>query len=105
MKKDNNLMVIYGIDLVAFGIVLALHLSIEKFDFNDYWCLFLTIPAVIDIVLNKLNIVNGSLLVISASLLGYFIFNTLWASVVIFVILIGLILIFGRKLSKKSNNK
>lgn len=103
MKKDNNLMIIYGVDLVLFGIVLALHLSIKKFNFNDYWCLFLTLPAIVDIALNKLNIINGSLLVVSASLLGYFIFNTLWASVVVFAILIGLILIFGKKLTM--NNK
>ena len=99
-SKINNLKIIYGIDLIAFGIVLACHLFIEKFNFNDYWCLFIVIPSLLDIILNKGNIFNLSLFIISASVFGYFLFNTGWACLIVLIILIGLLLLFSKYICK-----
>ncbi len=103
MKKyfPTNLKFICGVDLILFGIVLALHLSIKNFNFNNYWFIFLVLPSLVDILLNRLNVLNGTIFVLSASTLGYYIFHSFWASVVVFVILIGLILIFSKKLTKR----
>ena len=104
MKKYfvNNLKFIYGVDLILFGIVLALHLSIKNFNFNNYWFIFLVLPSLADILLNRLNILNGAIFVLSASTLGFYIFHSFWASVVVFVILVGLILVFFKQLTKKN---
>ena len=104
-KKSNNLKMIYGIDLIAFGIVLACHLFVDKFNFNDYWCLFVVVPSLIDIILNKANFFNLGLFIMSTSIFGYFIFNNVLVSLIIFIILIGLLLVFGKYIIKKEEVK
>jgi len=95
-SKINNLKIIYGLDLIVFGIILACHLFVDKFNFNNYWCLFLVIPSLLDIILNKGNVFNLSLFIISASVFGYFIFNNGWACLIVFIILIGLLMLFSK---------
>lgn len=105
MKKyfASDLKLICGVDLILFGIVLALHLSVKNFNFNNYWFIFLVLPSLADILLNRLNILNGTIFVLSSSALGFYIFNKFWAGVVVFVILVGLILIFSKQLTKRKN--
>ncbi len=103
-KERNNLKIIYGIDLIIFGIVLALHLS-KVFDFNKFWCLFLVVPSIVDIALNKLNVFNGALLLISAPLLSYFVSKNFWVPVVVLVILVGVLLLVGKYLKPKEEKK
>lgn len=100
-KKIDNLKIIYGLDLILFGIVLACNLFIESFNFNDYWFLFLVFPALADIIVNKVNSFNISLFILSTSLLGYFIFDNIIVSVIVLVILIGICLVFSRFLVKE----
>ena len=104
-KQINNLKIIYGIDLILFGVVLACSLFIKGFNFNDYWFLFLVLPSLADIVLNKINSFNISLFILSTSLLGYFIFNNVLISLVVLVISIGLCLIFSSFLVVEDQNK
>ena len=104
-NKVNNLKLIYGIDLILFGIVLACHLFIESFNFNDYWFLFLVIPALMDIIFNKVDLFNGSLFILSTSMLGYFIFDNILVSLIILVILIGVSLVFSRFFIKEDEIK
>ena len=99
-REINNLKIIYGIDLIAFGIVLACHLFVNNFNFNDYWSLFVVVPSLVDVILNKSNIFNLSLFIISSSIFGYFIFNNGWASLIILAILIGMVLVFGKFIAK-----
>lgn len=94
-KRSNNLKLIYGIDLILFGIILACHLFIKQFNFNDYWFVFIILPALADIILNKPDTFNVSLFVLSTSLLGYFIFNNILVSLVILVILSGILLVLN----------
>ena len=107
MNKENwnNLKIIYGLDLIVFGIVLACHLFIESFNFNDYWLLFIALPSLVDIIMNKINIVNTSVFILSTSLLSYFVFNNIWASLVTLAVLLGLLLLFGKSLAKKEQPK
>lgn len=104
---NKNLKMIYGIDLIVFGVVLACHLFIDKFNFNDYWFAFLAIPSLIDLLVNKLNAFNVSLFVVSTSILGYFVFNNVWVALITFVILVGLLLVFIKPKEKevKTENK
>lgn len=104
---NKNLKIIYGLDLIVFGIVLACHLFIDKFNFNDYWLVFLVAPSLVDIILNKINAINVSLFVISTSILGYFIFNNIWVALITFVILVGLLLVIVKPKQKevKTENK
>ena len=85
-KKIDNLKLIYGIDLILFGIILACHLFINTFNFNDYWFLFIVLPALADIMLNKIDSFNASLFILSTSILGYFIFDNILVSLIILVI-------------------
>lgn len=97
-KKRENAKLIWGTNLIIFGIVLSCHIFIDKFNFNDFWCLFIVVPTLVDIVLNKKNIFNLSLFITSSSVFGYFLFNNLWACFIIAVILVGLLLVFGKYL-------
>lgn len=98
---NKNLKTIYGIDLIAFGIVLACHLFIDKFNFNDYWFVFLAVPSFIDVLLNKINAFNVVLFVVSTSILAYFIFNNVWGALITFVILVGLLLVLVKPKEKE----
>ena len=104
-KRIDNLKLIYGIDLILFGIVLTCHLFIKSFNFNDYWFTFIILPASLDMILNKPDTFNVSLFVLSTSLLGYFIFNNILVSLVIFVILIGILLVLSGLVFKDKTEK
>ena len=101
-KVLNNLKNIYGVDLIVFAIVLSLHLFVDGFNFNGFWSLFIVLPSLVDVVLNKGNIFNLSLFIISSSVFGYFIFDTAWACLIVFVALIGLLMLFGKQIMRKN---
>lgn len=100
-KEVDNLKIIYGIDLIVFGIILACHLFIDSFNFSDYWLLFLTLPALADLIVNKFNVFNVSLFIISTSILSYFIFDTGWACIIVIIIMLGVMLLISRFTKKE----
>lgn len=106
-KKRENYKLICGITLIAFGVILACHIFIDSFNFNDFWCLFVVVPTLIDIILNKKNILNLSLFIASSSIFGCFLFDNLWVGFITAIILIGILLVFGKYLPSelKEENK
>ena len=91
--------------MIIFGVVLTCHLTIEKVNFNDYSCLFLVVPSLADVIINKINVFNLSLFITSTSILEYFVFNSLWACLIVLAILIGMILLFDKYLRKDRNEE
>ncbi len=101
MSRGNSLKIIWGFDLIVFGIVLACQLFVDKFNFNDYWMLFLVLPSLADLIMNKGDVFNISLFIMSTSVFSYFIFNTIWACLIVLVILLGVLLISSKFIMRK----
>ena len=102
-KYKDNLKLIYGIDLIVFGIVLACHLFIESFNFNNFWLLFVCLPALAEMILNKRTVLNISVFILGFSLLGYFVTNKVLVAFVVLLITIGVFILLDRFIPSEEN--